>query len=146
MMTEYNRTELPLEISPAELDELRPDDYILVDTREKSDYEHGFIPGCVLFSPGKVREYAERDSLSPFSKDKRIVLYCKYGTVTRELAEELQDLGFAAQSLSGGYGAWALHAITRQSRHSELREHMELSLQQGPFDRDLLNPFARAII
>ena len=146
MMTEYNRTELPLEISPAELDELHPDDYILVDTREKSDYEHGFIPGCVLFSPGKVREYAERDSLSPFSKDKRIVLYCKYGTVTRELAEELQDLGFAAQSLSGGYGAWALHAITRQSRNSELREHIELSLQKGHFHRDLLNPFARAII
>ena len=137
---------LSLEITPAELEALRPDDYLLVDTRDESDYEHGFIPGCVLFSPDRVREYAARTGLSPFSKDKRIVLYCKYGTVTRELAEELQEQGFPAQSLSGGYGAWALYAIQQQAKNDVLRGQIENSLQKGRFHKDLLNPFARAII
>ena len=137
---------LPLEITPSELDELLPDEYLLVDTRDQEDYDHGFIPGCVLFSPEQVREYADGRQLTPFSQDKRIVLYCKYGTVTRDLAEELQAKGFPAQSLAGGYGAWALYAIQKQSRNEELREQIELSLQKGRFHKDLLNPFARAIL
>ncbi len=137
---------LPLELSAAELDALPPEAYLLVDTREKEEYEHGFIPGCVLFSPQEVRRYADGRTLTPFAPDKRIVLYCKYGTVTRELAEELQAKGFPAQSLAGGYGAWALYAIRRQAQNETLRAQIELSLQKGRFHKDLLNPFARAIL
>lgn len=141
-----NTRSLPLEITPAQLDELPPGEYLLVDTREQEDYEHGFIPGCVLFSPQQIRAYADGRQLTPFSKDQRIVLYCKYGTVTRELAEELQEKGYAAQSLSGGYGAWALYAIRKQSQSDALRRQIELSLQKGRFHRELLNPFARALL
>ncbi len=137
---------LPLELSAAELDALPPEAYLLVDTREKEEYEHGFIPGCVLFSPQEVRRYADGRTLTPFAPGKRIVLYCKYGTVTRELAEELQAKGFPAQSLAGGYGAWALYAIRRQAQNETLRAQIELSLQKGRFHKDLLNPFARAIL
>ncbi len=135
-----------LELSAAELDALPPEDYLLVDTRDKEEYEHGFIPGCVLFSPEEVRRYADGRTLTPFAPGKRIVLYCRYGAVTRELAEELQAKGFPAQSLAGGYGAWALYAIRRQAQNEALRAQIELSLQKGRFHRDLLNPFARAIL
>ena len=135
-----------LEITAKELDALEPGEYLLVDTRDESDYEHGFIPGCVLFSPEKVREYADGRQLTPFSQDRRIVLYCKYGTITRDLAQELRESGFYAQSLAGGYGAWALHAIQKQAEDEILREQIETSLQKGRFHKDLLNPFARAIL
>jgi tRNA 2-thiocytidine biosynthesis protein TtcA len=141
-----NFNHLPLEITSAELDALSSDDYLLVDTRDHEDYEHGFIPGCVLFSPEQVRDYADGRQLTPFSQDKRIVLYCRYGTVTRELAEELQEKGYPAQSLSGGYGSWALYAIQKQAQNETLREEIELSLQKGRFHKDLLNPFARAVL
>ncbi len=137
---------LPLEITPAQLDELHVEEYLLVDTRDKEDYEHGFIPGCVLFSPEQVKDYADGRQLTPFTKDRRIILYCKYGSVTRELAEELQAQGFPAQSLAGGYGSWALYEIQRQVRNEELRQGIEVSLQKGRFHKDLLNPFARAIL
>lgn len=140
------RAEFPLELSAAELDTLPPEGYLLVDTREREEYEHGFIPGCVLFSPEEVRRYADGRTLTPFAPGKRIVLYCRYGTVTRELAEELQAKGFPAQSLTGGYGAWALYAIRRQAQNEALRAQIELSLQKGRFHKDLLNPFARAIL
>lgn len=167
--------DLSPEITPEELDELNPDEYLLIDTRGQSEYDHGFIPGCVLFSPEQVMLYAERaaiqsaeapasgtdtdaghplpDSsnssgraLTPFSPDKRIILYCKYGTITRDLADQLREMGLPAQSLEGGYGAWALQAIRKEAQNAGRRTQIERSLQKGRFHRDLLNPFARAII
>lgn len=134
-----------VELSPAQLDELLPDEYMLIDTREESDYEHGFIPGCVLFSPEKVREYAAA-ALSPLPKDRPVILYCRYGTISRGLARELREHGYEAYTLTGGYGAWALHAIQKEAAVDDTRRKIELSLQKGRFHRDLLNPFARAII
>ncbi|SDZ94277.1 tRNA(Ile)-lysidine synthase TilS/MesJ [Lachnospiraceae bacterium NK3A20] len=132
------------EITPEEMGSLLPDEYMLVDTRDESDYEHGFIPGCLLFSPDKVRELAKA-RLCPFPKDKKLILYCKYGTVTRDLAEELREDGFDAWSLAGGYGAWALHAIKEEENSEEKRADIEHSIQKK-FHASLINPFARAII
>lgn len=136
-MTDY-------ELTPDELDALDPAEYMLIDTRTQDDYDHGFIPGCVLFSPEQVRMYADR-ALTPLPKNKKIVLYCRYGTVSGELAAELREKGFDAWNLSGGYGVWALHAIRKEAENDKKREEIEKGLQKT-FHGRLLNPFARAIL
>ncbi len=132
------------ELTPAQMDELLPDDYMLIDLRTQSEYDHGFIPGCLLFTEDEVRAFTTR-ALSPLPKDKRIILYCKYGTVSLDLAEELRGLGYDAVSLKGGYGAWALHAIMKESQNEERCAQIEHSIQKK-FHGDLVNPFARAIL
>ncbi len=182
-----NTFEHSINLTPAELDAFLPDEYMLVDTRTQEEYEHGFIPGCVLFSPEQIRMYLEREEaaleiaeeesslslheatkdhaaasaaavpgeapaavpevkvLTPFSHKKKVVLYCKNGTVTKDLADEMRMLGYEAYSLTGGYGSWALHAIQKEAQNDEVRERVERGLQKK-FHADLLNPFARAIL
>ena len=136
---------LPGEITPEELDALPAGSFLLIDTRDQEEYDHGFIPGCVRLSPDKVRQLA--DEFSPILMNaQRIVLYCRYGQVSRDLVEVLRGRGLPAQNLAGGYSAWALHAIERQARGDQLRARIEQGLQKGHFHRDLLNPFARGII
>lgn len=166
-----NAEELNEEISPEELGALQSGQYLLIDIRSEEEYEHGFIPGCVLLSPEQVREMAQaaisiavgkddsspalsvqtadggtKDSSSAFARAGRIIIYCRYGGVSRELSDELRAMGFPAQNLTGGYGAWALHAIREQAKSEEKRRQIELGIQKGAFHRDLLNPFARAIL
>ena len=181
-----NVSDLSEEISPEELDALEPGRYLLIDIRTQEEYEHGFIPGCVLLSAEQVREMAgaccagtasdaedadtpapaaeqvremakagrpgddaESGASSPasiFDGAERIVIYCRYGLISRDLTQELRAMGLPAQNLAGGYGAWALHAIREQARNNEKRRGIELGIQKGAFHRDLLNPFARAIL
>ena len=168
---EMSAEDLNEEISPEELDALQSEQYLLIDIRSEEEYEHGFIPGCVLLSQKQVREMAQaaisiadgKDDSSPalsvqaadggtndsspaFAQAGRIIIYCRYGGVSRELSDELRAMGFPAQNLTGGYGAWALHAIREQAKNEEKRRQIELGIQKGAFHRDLLNPFARAIL
>ena len=117
---------------------------MLIDTRTQEEYEHGFIPGCVLFTPDQVRHFADA-ALTPLPKDKKIILYCKYGTITRDLAEYLIEKGYDACSLSGGYGAWALDAIKNEAQGDKKRQEIENGIQKK-FHAALLNPFARAVL
>ena len=132
------------EITPQELNALHPQEYMLIDTRTQEEYEHGFIPGCVLFTPDQVRHFADA-ALTPLPKDKKIILYCKYGTITRDLAEYLIEKGYDACSLSGGYGAWALDAIKNEAQGDKKRQEIENGIQKK-FHAALLNPFARAVL
>ena len=132
------------EITPQELNALHPQEYMLIDTRTQEEYEHGFIPGCVLFTPDQVRHFADA-ALTPLPKDKKIILYCKYGTITRDLAEYLFEKGYDACCLSGGYGAWALDAIKNEAQGDKKRQEIENGIQKK-FHAALLNPFARAVL
>lgn len=132
---------ISIEISPKELDDLQQKGALVIDLRTREEYEHGFIPGCVLFAPEKVKEMAKEGKFT----GKTIVLYCKYGTVSYDLAADLQKDGIEAASLSGGYGAWALHAIKLEAANDQKRKDVEHSIQKK-FHGDLINPFARAIL
>ncbi len=97
-----------------------------------------------MFTPDQVRHFADA-ALTPLPKDKKIILYCKYGTITRDLAEYLIEKGYDACCLSGGYGAWALDAIKNEAQGDKKRQEIENGIQKK-FHAALLNPFARAVL
>ena len=130
-----------VEITPSELEALAPGSFLLIDTRDQEEYDHGFIPGCLHYSPEQVLTRAESGA---FRDGRKIVLYCKYGKVTRELADTLRGYGCASFSLQGGYGSWALHAIQIQAQNDNKREEIEHSIQKR-FHNRLMGPFVRAI-
>ena len=76
-------------------------------------------------------------------KSKAYLLYCKYGTISRELGERLLNEGYRVANLSGGYGQYILMKI-KSASEDERREEIEKSLRKK-FKKSVFTPFAKAI-
>jgi rhodanese-related sulfurtransferase len=77
--------------------ENRTDDGILVDIRDKHAYDCGTIPGAIHIPIDEIGRLYE------LPKNKKIYLFCQAGEISRQFAELLDDSGYEAYSLSGGY-------------------------------------------
>ncbi len=78
--------------------------FILVDTREESEFSSGRLPGAVHLSKGVI----ERDIESRIpDKTAHLVLYCGGGYRSAMAAENLQKMGYSnVESMDGGWRAW----------------------------------------
>ncbi len=97
---------LPPEITPQELVKLRqePDPPLLLDVREKWEYDTAQVPESLLMPMGEVpsRAYNELDP------DQRVVVLCHHGARSLNVTMWLRQQGYEhAQSLAGGIDAWS---------------------------------------
>lgn len=76
-------------------------------------------------------------------KSKEICLYCRNGTTSLSLAEEMREEGFNAKSLKGGYNGWLRIHLADMDREETLKK-IEDSITKK-FHRDLFTPFVKAI-
>ena len=83
------------EITLDELDRLNENDYQLVDIRNEISFEYGKIDDAVNIPLSEFNE-------EKLDKSKKIILYCKSGILSLELAESLSENGFSAFSLTEG--------------------------------------------
>jgi len=80
-----------------------PENALLLDVREISEFEAGAIPGAQPIPLGTIRE-----RLHELPMDREIVVYCAVG-IRGYLAERiLKQHGFRVKNLSGGYTTWEL--------------------------------------
>ena len=136
-----------MEISYKELTQLPKDSYILVDIRNEGSLKYGIIPDAVSIT----HELFETDLegvIGRLDKSKKIILYCTRGQVSLEDAELLQDNGFDAISLKGGYNSYLSALMEQQDNaaESELKERtaeIEKSIRKK-FHKVLFSPFAKA--
>ncbi len=63
---------------------------ILVDVREKSEYEENHISGALSIPLGNLDKIKEEIP----SKDKVIIVYCASGTRSKKAKEKLLDMGY----------------------------------------------------
>lgn len=110
---------------------------VLVDIRERDEYEQGFIGGAEWIPRGFLEMKIE--DLVP-ERNREVILYCAGGTRSALAARSLHELGYTrVASMAGGFRAWknAGHAferprnltpeqIKRYSRHIMLPEVGEL--------------------
>ncbi len=98
------RTEVR-ELSPAEADALRQRGGIaLIDVREASEWDQGYIPGATHVS----RSYLEQqiEGAVP-DRDSPVVLYCAGGVRSLFAGQALRAMGYTdVASMSGGFQAW----------------------------------------
>jgi sulfur-carrier protein adenylyltransferase/sulfurtransferase len=101
---------------------------LLVDVRERDEWEQGRIPGSVLVPRGNLESRIE--NVAP-DRSRAVLLYCAAGNRSAFAAKTLTDLGYErAISLSGGYEDWKRSGLptelprslgperaTRYSRH-----------------------------
>jgi len=75
-----------------------------------------------------------------------IVLYCKYGLISRDAAEAFREKGWKnVCSLAGGYGRWALEESYRAAQDEQRRGDIEKSLRKT-FKHDLVGRFEKAVV
>ncbi len=77
---------------------------VLIDVRERDEYEQGFIPGAVHIARGNLETRIEAnvpDRAAP------VILYCASGTRSAYAAKTLSELGYTdVVSLAGGFSGW----------------------------------------
>ena len=82
---------------------MQRDDCILLDLREKADYEQGHLPGAV-YADWETLEQNIDTILEQQEKEIRaIVLYCDRGNISLIVARDLFRKGYPAISVGGGF-------------------------------------------
>ena len=97
------RDQIP-EVSVQELDALAPGSATVVDVREASEWEQGFIPGAHHVSKSYIEQQIE--AAAP-DREAPVVLYCAGGIRSMFAAQTLAGMGYTdVKSLRGGFQAW----------------------------------------
>jgi molybdopterin/thiamine biosynthesis adenylyltransferase/rhodanese-related sulfurtransferase len=92
------------EVSPEEAQTLIDSGAVLLDTREKHEWNAGYIAGATLLPPIEVASRVEQ--VAP-DKTKPVVIYCAAGARSLRAAFTLAQLGYQdVTSVAGGIGRW----------------------------------------
>ena len=102
------------EISPAETAaKLKTGAAMLVDVREKEEWDEGRIPGAVHLSRGTIE--LEIEEKVP-NADALIICHCGGGGRSALVAENLQKMGYKnVRSMAGGLKAWKEAGMTTET-------------------------------
>ncbi|QDX39401.1 rhodanese-like domain-containing protein [Salarchaeum sp. JOR-1] len=98
-------------IGPSRLDDRRTDgDVFVLDIRPEQDYRENHIPGSTNAPVYEELQRGNLDALDPhlsgLPDDTEIVTVCKAGVVARKATTRLQEAGYTATTLTGGYAGW----------------------------------------
>ena len=120
-----------------ELNKLDKDTYQIIDIRDKEEVQKDELPGAV-YVPSDEIETSEKVDLS-----KKLIICCRIGKISIDVAERLREKGVDAVSLEGGYTAWLLDSIKRKEAESISRD-VEQSIRKK-FRKKIWRMFAKAI-
>ena len=87
--------------------------FLLIDVREQSEHNHGYIPGAVHICRGTLEfkigneDFWENQFLYLPEKHEEIIVYCKKGRRGVLATNSLEQLGYSnVKNLSGGWKEW----------------------------------------
>jgi len=73
---------------------------VLIDVREKNEWDEGHVLGAKLLSLSKISNGATKEEIeSVVGKDKVVYLHCKAGVRCMKAAEILEKQGFKVQAI-----------------------------------------------
>ena len=85
----------------------KKEDFIIVDVREKSEYDLGNIKQAINIPLSNISKFKFGD-LEKVNKNKPIILHCRSGSRSKQALQVLKTKGYKnVKSLSGGIKAWA---------------------------------------
>ncbi len=92
------------EVTPQEVEALPEGSSTLVDVREASEWEQGYIPGAHHVSKSYIEQQIE--GIAP-DRDQPLVLYCAGGVRSLFAAQTLQEMGYTnVVSMAQGFQGW----------------------------------------
>ena len=126
-----------MSITIKELRKMDADTYQLIDIRSESEIAHGAIPGATAIPGEKIADSELTD------KGKKLIICCSRGRNSVDLAAELCQKGYDAESLEGGYIAWLMDYMKRQEE-ADFVKNVEQSLRKT-YKKRIWSRFCRAI-
>lgn len=126
-----------MSITVEELRKMDADTYQLIDIRSESEIAHGAIPGATAIPGEKIADSELTD------KGKKLIICCSRGRNSVDLAAELCEKGYDAESLEGGYVAWLMDYMKRQEE-ADFAKNVEQSLRKT-YKKRIWSRFCRAI-
>lgn len=124
-------------ISIKELKELDPSSYQIVDIRDAVEISHGAIPGALVMKTEKI------ETSDAIDRSKKTIICCSRGRFSVAAAEELQEKGWDAVSLEGGYIAWLMDVMSAPEEQDKAAD-VEKSLRKK-FKKSIWSKFTKAI-
>ena len=126
-----------MSVSIEQLKSMNEDEYQLIDMRNESEIAHGEIPGAIVIQADKIENSELVD------KSKKLIICCSRGQNSIEVAENLVEKGYDAESLEGGYVAWLLDMM-KQQEAEDISKDVEQSLRKK-FKKKIWCKFTKAI-
>ena len=126
-----------MSVSIEQLKSMNADEYQLIDMRNESEIAHGEIPGTITIQAEEI----ENSEL--IDKTKRLIICCSRGQNSIEVAQNLVEKGYDAESLEGGYVAWLLDMM-KQQEAEDISKDVEQSLRKK-FKKKIWCKFTKAI-
>ena len=96
-------------ISPKEAKARMAEGAVVVDVREKAEYDAGHVPGAQLLPLGTV-DGKTAAAVIP-DKGTEVLVYCRTGVRSKKGAEKLADLGYTNVSEFGGIVEWPYEVV-----------------------------------
>ena len=128
---------MSIDITIEEMEALPAESYELFDIRGEIERAHGILPNSTASSADVLMENPPED------KEKKIIICCSRGQISRDIAEELQEQGYEAYSLKGGYVGW-LMADMKKKEADDVCKHVELSIRKK-FKKKIWSKFTKAV-
>ena len=128
---------MSIDITIEEMEALPAESYELFDIRGEIERAHGILQNSTASSADVLMENPPED------KEKKIIICCSRGQISRDIAEELQEQGYEAYSLKGGYVGW-LMADMKKKEADDVCEHVELSIRKK-FKKKIWSKFTKAV-
>ena len=126
-----------MSVSIEQLKSMNEDEYQLIDMRNESEIAHGEIPGAIVIQADEIENSELVD------KSKKLIICCSRGQNSIEVAENLVEKGYDAESLEGGYIAWLLDMM-KEKEAEDISKDVEQSLR-NKFKKRIWCKFTKAI-
>ena len=126
-----------MSVSIEQLKSMNEDEYQLIDMRDESEIAHGEIPGAIVIQADEIENSELVD------KSKKLIICCSRGQNSIEVAENLVEKGYDAESLEGGYIAWLLDMM-KEKEAEDISKDVEQSLRKK-FKKKIWCKFTKAI-
>lgn len=127
---------MKIEVTFDEIAQKDRDTYEIIDIRDASDFEHGNIPGSKNMSMQDIYNHREL-------ANKELYICCRNGTLSLAVARQLQQDGFLAYNLQGGYVEWLTRHL-KMVDDTQKAQDVEKSLQKK-FHDNIFSKFCKAI-
>lgn len=125
-----------MEITIDELKKLNPDSYVLVDIRDEEKVMKNPIERSISLSEKDAEIYE-------FDKNKKIVIICDRGKLSIPCVLTLQERGYDALSLHGGYVSMVMDKM-KENNEKEFAEKVERSIIKT-YRKPIWSKFTKAV-
>lgn len=132
-------------ITIEELERINPSACYIVDIRPEDQYVRGTFPGAVNIPMEQLNERKME-----LSKEKTVYLLCHTGERSQAYTEELEEEGYDAVNVNGGYRAYLKLSLSRymEKESEEKRREKTAEIERSiikKFRKSIWRPFTKAL-